>query len=71
MIIICFDRNYNNSSWLNEYFDLIMKKITDILKVILINKNFCFTFDKLIIDYSKSMKLKILMIRWFMEDLKC
>ena len=31
--VICFDQNNNNSRWLNEYFDLIIKKITDILKV--------------------------------------
>ena len=35
--IDCFNQNNNNSSWLNEYFDLIMKKIIENLKVILIN----------------------------------
>ena len=69
--INCFDQNHSGNNWLNEYFDLIIKKITDILKVILILSNFCYLFINLIINYRKSMKLKILMILWFMEDLKC
>ena len=44
--IICFNQNNNNSRWLNEYFDLIMKKITDNLKVILIFSNLCYSFIK-------------------------